>query len=41
VVNWGDDEIVFIVPKLPVGAYDVIVTNVVGSAQYGQKFNIE
>ena len=41
VVSWDDDEIVFIVPKLPVGAYDVIVTNVVDSAQYGQKFNIK
>jgi len=47
VSSWPTDptkeegEIVFTVPNLPVGAYDIIVTNVVGSAQYGQKFNIE
>ena len=41
VLSWGNDEIVFTVPKLPVGSYDVIVTNGVSSAQYGQKFNIE
>jgi hypothetical protein len=41
ILSWSDDEIVFTVPTLPIGSYDVIVTNVVGSAQYGQKFNIE
>jgi hypothetical protein len=41
VLSWGDEEIVFAVPKLPLGTYDVIVTNVMGSAQYGQQFNIE
>jgi hypothetical protein len=30
ILSWGDDEIVFTVPKLPVGIYDVIVTNNVG-----------
>ena len=31
VISWDADEIVFVVPKLPVGTYDVIVTNSVGS----------
>jgi hypothetical protein len=31
IISWGDDEIIFIVPNLPVGSYDVIVTNSVGS----------
>jgi len=31
IISSGDDEIVFTVPTLPVGSYDVIVTNSVGS----------
>jgi len=31
VLGWGNDEIVFTVPKLPLGTYDVIVTNSVSS----------
>jgi len=31
VLSWGNDEIVFTVPKLPLGTYDVIVTNSVNS----------
>jgi YD repeat-containing protein len=31
ILSWSDDEIVFTVPTLPVGSYDVIVTNGVGS----------
>jgi hypothetical protein len=31
ILSWSDDEIVFTVPTLPVGSYDVIVTNSVGS----------
>ena len=31
VVSWNDDEIFFTVPKLPLGTYDVIVTNSVSS----------
>ena len=31
IISWGDDGVVFTVPKLPVGSYDVIVTNSVGS----------
>ena len=27
IVSWGDDEILFTVPELPLGTYDVIVTN--------------
>jgi hypothetical protein len=40
IVSWGDEEIVFVVPNLAVGSYDVIVTNSVGSARYSQEFNI-
>jgi hypothetical protein len=32
VKSWSDGEIVFVVPKRPVGIYDVIVTNSVGSS---------
>jgi hypothetical protein len=31
IISWGDDVIVFVVPKLSLGTYDVIVTNSVGS----------
>jgi hypothetical protein len=31
VLSWGDDEIIFVVPKLPLGTYHVIVTDSVGS----------
>jgi hypothetical protein len=31
VLTWGDDEIVFTVPNLPNGVYDVIITNSVNS----------
>jgi hypothetical protein len=31
IVNWGNDEIVFEVPKLPAGTYDVMITNSVSS----------
>jgi hypothetical protein len=31
IISWGDDAIVFAVPALPLGSYDVIVTNSVGS----------
>jgi hypothetical protein len=31
IVSWDDEEIVFKVPKLPDGSYDVIVTNSIGS----------
>jgi hypothetical protein len=31
IVSWMDDGIIFTVPKLPVGSYDVMVTNSVGS----------
>ena len=31
IISWGDDAIVFAVPTLPLGSYDVIVTNSVGS----------
>jgi len=31
VVSWSDDEIIFTLPKFPLGTYDVIVTNSVSS----------
>jgi pimeloyl-ACP methyl ester carboxylesterase len=31
VVSWSDDEIIYTVPRIPVGTYDVIVTNSVSS----------
>ena len=31
VLSWSDDENIFTVPKLPLGTYDVIVTNSVSS----------
>ncbi|MGB9629584.1 MAG: IPT/TIG domain-containing protein, partial [Thermodesulfobacteriota bacterium] len=40
VSRWNDDEIVFVVPPLPVGTYDVIVTNSVGSKTESQKFSV-
>jgi hypothetical protein len=39
-VDTGEGEIVFAVPKLPPGAYELIVTNGVGSAEAGL-FTIE
>jgi hypothetical protein len=41
VLSWGDDEIIFVVPNLPVGTYDVIVTNGVDSTTLSGGFVIE
>jgi hypothetical protein len=41
IVSWADDEIVFKVPKLAAGSYNVIVTNSVGSDTFVGGFNIE
>ena len=41
VLSWGDDEVVFVVPNIPPGNYDLIVVNSVGSVTWGQKFVIE
>ena len=34
ILNWSDEEIVFVVPNLPAGEYDVIVTNRVDSDRW-------
>lgn len=39
--RWSDDEILFVVPKLPPDNYDLIVTNSVGSVTWSQKIVIE
>ncbi len=41
IVSWNDDEIVFTVPKLPPGTYDVTVTNSVGSVTLAGGFIIQ
>jgi hypothetical protein len=41
VVSWSDEEIIFTVPKLPVGTYDVIVTNSVSSVTLDGGFIIK
>jgi hypothetical protein len=41
IISWGDEEIVFVVPNLPVGSYDVIVSNSVESATLSGGFVIE
>lgn len=39
--SWSDEEIVFVVPKLSSGSYDLIVPNSVGSHTWGQKFIVK
>jgi hypothetical protein len=41
ILSWGDDEIVFTVPKLPLGIYDVIVTNSVGLDTFVSGFTVK
>jgi hypothetical protein len=41
IVSWGDNGIVFKVPNLPVGSYDVIVINSVSSDTLVSGFSIE
>ena len=41
ILSWSDDEIVFKVPKLPLGTYDVIVTNSVGLDTFVSEFTVK
>lgn len=41
IVRWDDNEIVFVMPKLPAGDYDLIVVNGVGMDQWVEKLLIQ